>query len=452
MGKLSPAQEEIEVHRKALFLAKTLDEAKQAGLDMWKAMRHERGESCGRPCVVCAERMKAAILSCNSCGDPLGQGDMMVCAVCEKALAVKVEPVAGKENTFEVTYGSQPHSPHEYVETSPYKGCGSCGFGPGAYLHNTANIAAQAMKYMQKATLEKKRRIQAMGRVDELKAALGDARQGFELELPGQWPERFNVLLELEPQDPKDWAPRYDYKARPTASLNWPKGDPRRMPTAAELVRVEPLPLDPFAELSAVLWFLASLTSDHEPGCIVKDGKGEPCDCDVTLREGEPWWRRVRASLSLPAALKGRLEKAEGDLEKAVGFARESMRRLENEQKAKCCIDHAGFTPAQPPCGTCVWCLLRARAEKAEVLLKSRRVVAVTPVAGVPGPNGDGTVYEFKMPEGNVKRLIVVRYESGTLRHDQMIATVEQLRKTLPGVLVLFAQPNWELTVLELPT
>ena len=26
--------------------------------------------------------------------------------------------------------------PHAYVETTPYRGCGACGFGPGAYVHN----------------------------------------------------------------------------------------------------------------------------------------------------------------------------------------------------------------------------------------------------------------------------------------------------------------------------
>lgn len=464
-GKLSPEQQEIQKQFKVLDFAKTLDEAKQAGLDMWKAVRHERGENCGRPCVVCAERLKAAILSCNACGASLKPGEMMVCAVCDAALGVKAEPVEGKPNTFELKFNSKPApEPHEYVETTPYKGCGTCGFGPGAYLHNTANVAAQATRYMQKATLEKARRIQLMGRVEELKAALGDAKQGFELELPGQWPERFNVLLELEPQDPKDWTPRYDYKARPTSPLSWPAASGRvaagtlpegnlqvlyrdtlfgprtlsltvidldkRSTTVvahgADLAGVNAFEVsrsdlcatscawcealvdrcrsrggrvlepDPFKELSAVLWFLASLTSDHEPGCIVKDGKGEPCDCDVTLREGEPWWRRVRASLSLPAALKGRLEKAES-------------------------------------------------------LLKARRVVQVKPVAGEPGPNGDGTVYEFKMPEGHTERLLVVRYEPGTLSHQQMQAMSAGLQKKLPGVLVLFAQPNWELTLLELP-
>jgi hypothetical protein len=379
--------------------------------------------------------------------------------------------------------GFGQYTPHAYVETNPYNGCGDCGVGPGALHHNSHEVkhfnekcspddarassrpiqrlnAENELKHWQtKAVVEKARRIQLMGRVDELKAALGDAKQGFELELPGQWPERFNVLLELEPQDPKDWTPRYDYKARwpavsgRIAAGTLPEGNlqvlyrdtlfgPRTLALTvidlegnrstvatahgADLTGVNAFEVsrsdlctvpcawcdaladrcrsrggcvlepDPFKELSAVLWFLASLTSDHEPGCIVKDGKGEPCDCDVTLREGEPWWRRVRASLSLPAALKGRLEKA-------------------------------------------------------ETQLKARRVVQVKPVAGVPGPNGDGTVYEFKMPEGDIKRLMVVRYEPNNLDPEQMRAISEGLRKKLPGVLVLFAQPNWELTLLELP-
>lgn len=459
------------------------------------------------------EEATRAILSCNCCGASLKQGEMMVCAVCDKALGVKVTPVEGNPNTFQYEFPTVPRPPpHEYVETTPYKGCGTCGFGPGAFIHNShevrryqealakfnvqvtpdpndpsmvnvtfelpdveRQVRQQVMDRLnkdlvrasQKAVLEKTRRIHLMGRVDELKAALGDAKRGFELELPGQWPERFNVLLEQEPTDPKDWTPRYDYKARPTSPLSFPEGNNTVLyhDTLAKLGRVEPLPPgsdriflnlsvtlidtegnrsvatlahgadlagvnafevgradlcvetcawceslaarcrsrggrvvepDPFHELSSVLWFLASLTSDHDPGCIVKDGKGEPCDCEVMLREGEPWWRRVRASLSLPAALKGRLEKVEAQL-------------------------------------------------------KARRVVAVTPVAGTPGPNGDGTVYEFKMPEGRVERLLVLRHEPGTLDHAQMRAISDGVRKKLPGVLVLFAQPNWELTLLELP-
>lgn len=29
------------------------------------------------------------------------------------------------------------YTPHFYVETVPYSGCGQCGIGPGAYHHNT---------------------------------------------------------------------------------------------------------------------------------------------------------------------------------------------------------------------------------------------------------------------------------------------------------------------------
>jgi hypothetical protein len=31
-------------------------------------------------------------------------------------------------------------TPHFYVPTKPYRGCGKCGFGPGTYAHNTENV------------------------------------------------------------------------------------------------------------------------------------------------------------------------------------------------------------------------------------------------------------------------------------------------------------------------
>lgn len=469
------------------------------------------------------EASRQAILSCNSCGAPLKSGEMMVCAVCDKALGTEVTSVEGQPNTFNYEFNTAPRPPpHEYVETVPYKGCGVCGFGPGAYQHNSEAVkrflegetvvvdvattpvtastrqfgmeqrklhaearspglvpcghwyhSSESMltscpecesqwgkslletvaKVQAKALLEKTRRLRLSGRVDELKAALTDAKRGFELELPGQWPQRFDALLVPDPADPKDWEQRFDFKAKATSPLSWPKGDPKRflsltgldldkrstttVPHGAELAGVNAFEVnkgdlctkpcewceallkrcqsrgggakepDPFRELSDVLWFLASLTSDHDPGCIVKDGTGSlmgvpctlgdqpECDCDVTLREGDPWRARVRASLGLPAALKGRLE--------AV-----------------------------------------------EERLKARRVVQVTPVAGDPGPNGDGTVYEVELPKG-VHRLLVLRYEQGSLKLGEMQALGESLRKKLPGLVVLFAQPNWELTVLELP-
>jgi hypothetical protein len=165
------------------------------------------------------------------------------------------------------------------------------------------------------------------------------------------------------------------------------------MPTAEELVRVEPL--DPFHELSSVLWFLASLTSDHEPGCIVKDGKGEPCDCDVVLREGEPWWKRVRASLRLPSALKGRL--------------------LEAEEK-----------------------------------LTKRRVVQVRPTKGEPGPKGFGTVYEVEL-KSSIAHIAVVHYERGTVTPEQLHAFQKVFADKFDTVLALCVPQGWELTVLELP-
>lgn len=30
--------------------------------------------------------------------------------------------------------------PHYYSETNPYKGCGKCGYGPGAFVHNTYEV------------------------------------------------------------------------------------------------------------------------------------------------------------------------------------------------------------------------------------------------------------------------------------------------------------------------
>jgi hypothetical protein len=199
------------------------------------------------PGKLTPDELRAAILSCNACGAPLKQGEMMVCAVCDAALGTKVTPVEGKPNTFNYEFNTKPRPPpHEYVQTDPYKGCGTCGFGQGAYQHNSENIAR--------------------------------------------------------------------YKAEQT----------------------------------------------------VAD--------------------------------------------------------------------------------------LKARLEKAESQLKARRVVQVTPVAGSPGPNGDGTVYEFKMPEAaGIERLLVLRHEPGSLSHEQMRAISDGVRKKLPGVLVLFAQPNWELTLLELP-
>lgn len=39
-------------------------------------------------------------------------------------------------------------------------------------------------------------RLRVMAERDALRAALADAKTGFELELPGQWPQRFDALLE----------------------------------------------------------------------------------------------------------------------------------------------------------------------------------------------------------------------------------------------------------------
>ncbi len=37
-------------------------------------------------------------------------------------------------------------TPHYYVPTDPYKGCGVCGIGPGAYVHNDFNVEAYNAK------------------------------------------------------------------------------------------------------------------------------------------------------------------------------------------------------------------------------------------------------------------------------------------------------------------
>jgi hypothetical protein len=59
-------------------------------------------------------------------------------------------------------------------------------------------------------------------------------------------------------------------------------------------------------ELSAVLWFLVSLTTDHEPLCTIKDSVSG-CNCDVTIKEDDPLWLRARKALFLPNEIKEEL-------------------------------------------------------------------------------------------------------------------------------------------------
>lgn len=56
-------------------------------------------------------------------------------------------------------------------------------------------------------------------------------------------------------------------------------------------------------ELSEVLWFLASLTCDHEPGCAIKQGNASSCSCDKLIPDEDPWRARIRAALQLPSSL-----------------------------------------------------------------------------------------------------------------------------------------------------
>jgi hypothetical protein len=41
---------------------------------------------------------------------------------------------------YSTIYGGAKKVPHDYVPTDPYKGCGECGFGPGAAVHNSHEV------------------------------------------------------------------------------------------------------------------------------------------------------------------------------------------------------------------------------------------------------------------------------------------------------------------------
>jgi hypothetical protein len=45
-----------------------------------------------------------------------------------------------KTINFSTIYGGPRKVPHDYVPTDPYKGCGECGFGPGAAVHNSHEV------------------------------------------------------------------------------------------------------------------------------------------------------------------------------------------------------------------------------------------------------------------------------------------------------------------------
>jgi hypothetical protein len=44
---------------------------------------------------------------------------------------------------YSTIYGGAQKVPHDYVPTDPYKGCGECGFGPGAAVHNSHEVRRQ---------------------------------------------------------------------------------------------------------------------------------------------------------------------------------------------------------------------------------------------------------------------------------------------------------------------
>jgi hypothetical protein len=58
----------------------------------------------------------------------------------------------------------------------------------------------QRVVFMEWLQLCDKAAEEQAARIAVLKAALADVKAGFELELPGQWPSRFDKLL--EPEDP----------------------------------------------------------------------------------------------------------------------------------------------------------------------------------------------------------------------------------------------------------
>lgn len=46
----------------------------------------------------------------------------------------------GREGTAHMMSRYHRMTPHEYAVTEPYNGCAECGFGPGAYFHNTWEV------------------------------------------------------------------------------------------------------------------------------------------------------------------------------------------------------------------------------------------------------------------------------------------------------------------------
>lgn len=177
---------------------------------------------------------------------------------------------------------------------------------------------------------------------------------------------------------------------------------------------------DPLAEISAVLWFMASLTCDHEPLCGIK--ASGPCDCDKYVPDDDPWYVRIRKSLQLVSKL-----------------------QLEQTKKAILSCNGCGDPLKQGETMVCKQC--------GEIIdLRSRRrSLQLKPMPGQPGPNGNGTVYEVEVPDG-VVRLVVLRAERGTVSPEEYVAMRKLYTKLFKGTVgVALICPGDELTLLEVP-
>lgn len=186
---------------------------------------------------------------------------------------------------------------------------------------------------------------------------------------------------------------------------------------------------DAVSELSAVLWFLASLTSDHAPGCAVKEGDGQPCDCEVLLPEGSEWRARVRGALRLLGKL--RVEQAKASILSCNG-----------------CGDplKSGEMMVCKQCSE----LLDLKQTVRE-LKSARRIVQVKPVAGREQEFGPWVGVDYALP-GSERSVLVVRLPLENVApyaHEQL---AQELRKRLPKTTeVLLTRDGVELTILELP-
>lgn len=251
---------------------------------------------------------------------------------------------------------------------------------------------------------------------------------------------------------------------------------------------------DPLDELSAVLWFLASLTCDHEPGCAIKQGDGSLCDCDKPLPDGDPWYVRARNALRIVGDLKAEQTKRAvlscngcgTQLRRGETMVCADCARPLEEQIQYCYPDPPKVVPheyvATEPYRGCSVCGVGPGAachNSAEVKRFHEekhchagggphddscaegatpfpeeprgRVLQLKPLAGHPGPNGNGTVYEVALPD-RVVRLIVLRAERGSVSPAEFEELRKGYQKLFEGTagLVLIC-PGDELTLLELP-